>query len=483
MRRHALAGLTAALLLIRPAHIMVGADTAPYTIVDLGTSNGAVPVVTGINASGQVSGYATDTQGNTRAVRYSAPGGWALVPGLESITSIANAINSHGDLTGYAITSAGLRAFRYVDGAGVEFIDPLAGGSYTVGMGINASGEVVGYGDTADATRAFRAAPGLPAQQVADLGGAFALGCGINDAGQVVGMGYNAGFVQHAFRAEPDGRVLEVPGFNGAAGTSTACGIDANGRLAGQATVSDGSFHAFLFSGALTNLDTFGAPASTAVAVASGASVGSFTAPDGSSRAFLYTPAAGSVDLNTMLAADSGWTLTDARAINASGQIAGAGMLNGVMRVFLATPPAPSDTKAPTIVSLSASPSVIWPPAHQMVSVTVSVTARDEVDPAPSCGILAITADDGTTSDAVITGPLTALVRATKDDRRDARVYTLTVTCADAAGNASQNGVTVSVAKNGGVARQAVARASHAKGRLLAVAKLKQGKGHGRSRN
>lgn len=472
MRRQALAGLTAGLLLIQPAHIMVGADTAPYTIVDLGTINGAVPVVTGINASGQVSGYATDAEGNTRAVRYTAPGGWAYVPGLDSITSIANGINSAGDLTGYAITSAGLRGFRYVDGAGVQFIEPLAGGTYTVGMAINASGEVVGYGDAADATRPFRAAPGLSAQLVPDLGGTFAIACGINDAGQVVGMGYNAAWVQHAFRAEPDGRLFEVGGFNGASGTSGSCAIDDAGRFAGQASVADGSFHAFVYSTSLTNLDTFGALASNAAGIASGASVGSFTAVDGSSRAFLFTSADGSVDLNTKLAPDSGWTLTDARAINAAGQIAGAGVLNGVMRVFLATPPpAPPDTTAPSIVSVSASPSLIWPPAHQMVNVTVSVSARDNVDPAPSCAITAITADDGTHDDAIITGALTALVRATKSDGRDARVYMLTVTCSDASGNASEGSATVTVSQNGGAAKQAIARAAKAKGRLLAAAR------------
>lgn len=478
MRRHAL-GLTAALLLVQPAHIMVGADTAPYTIIDLGAMNGTVPVVTGINASGQVSGYATDPEGNTRAVRYSAPGGWAFVSGLESLTSIANAINDNGDVTGYAITSAGLRAFRYVDGSGVQFIEPLAGGTYTVGMGINASGEIVGYADTADGTHAFRAASGLPAQLVTDLGGPFSLACGINDAGQVVGMAYNTASVEHAFRTEPDGRVLEVGAFNGAAGTSSACAIDSSGRLAGQATLADGSLHAFLYGTSLENLDTFGSTSSNALAVASGASVGSFAAADGSTRAFLYTPADGSVDLNTKLAADSGWTLTDARAINASGQIAGAGVLNGVMRVFLATPPPDTDTTPPTIAGLSASPSVIWPPAHQMVQVTVSVSALDDKDPAPSCGITTITADDGTSGDAVITGPLTALVRATKDDRRDARVYTLTMGCSDASGNASHADVTVTVAKNGGVAKQAAVRASLAKARLLASAKVKHAKGHG----
>jgi hypothetical protein len=43
-------------------------------------------------------------------------------------------------------------------------------------------------------------------------------------------------------------------------------------------------------------------------------------------------------DLNAVLPSGSGWTLTEARAINARGQIAGTGTLNGISRGFVLTP-------------------------------------------------------------------------------------------------------------------------------------------------
>ena len=43
-------------------------------------------------------------------------------------------------------------------------------------------------------------------------------------------------------------------------------------------------------------------------------------------------------DLNTLLPAYSGWVLTEARAINDHGQIAGVGLFGGHRRAFLLTP-------------------------------------------------------------------------------------------------------------------------------------------------
>jgi len=137
MRRLALAGLTAVLLLAHPAMGPVGADAPLYTVEDLGTIGGFVPTVTGINASGQVSGF-VGTGPDSRAVRFMGSS-WSYVPGLESVTSAAQAINATGDVTGYAMPPAGLRAFRYTGTTGVlQYIEPLANGSYTYGMAINA---------------------------------------------------------------------------------------------------------------------------------------------------------------------------------------------------------------------------------------------------------------------------------------------------------------------------------------------------------
>src|SRR5436190_10882825 len=108
------------LLLVAPSAstLRAGAPTT-YQVEDLGkTSDGFVPTVTGINASGQVSGYVS-VPGGMRAVRYTNGVGWAYLPGLATVYSVATAINDHGDLTGYYFAPAGLRAFSYVDGIGV----------------------------------------------------------------------------------------------------------------------------------------------------------------------------------------------------------------------------------------------------------------------------------------------------------------------------------------------------------------------------
>ena len=55
-------------------------------------------------------------------------------------------------------------------------------------------------------------------------------------------------------------------------------------------------------------------------------------------RAFLWTAAQGVQDLNALIPTDTGWTLTRANAINASGAIVGQGVFQGRRRAFLALP-------------------------------------------------------------------------------------------------------------------------------------------------
>jgi hypothetical protein len=113
------------------------------------------------------------------------------------------------------------------------------------------------------------------------------------------------------------------------------------------------------------------------------------------------------------------------------------------------------DTTPPTIVSITASPSNIWPPNHKMVDVTVTVIATDLVDPAPMSHIVSVSsnqADNGngdgnTTTDWVITGPLTLQLRAERDGSTD-RIYTITIATTDFSGNTAHGTVTVSVSQS-----------------------------------
>ena len=104
------------------------------------------------------------------------------------------------------------------------------------------------------------------------------------------------------------------------------------------------------------------------------------------------------------------------------------------------------DTTAPVITSVTASPASIWPPNKKLVNVTITVEAADLVDPAPIIRIYDITCDEPIgSSDATITGLLTAKLRADRDPHSDGRVYTLHIEVIDASGNRSTATVDVTV--------------------------------------
>jgi hypothetical protein len=111
------------------------------------------------------------------------------------------------------------------------------------------------------------------------------------------------------------------------------------------------------------------------------------------------------------------------------------------------------DMTAPLIVNITATPNVLWPPNHQLVPVTIAVTAIDNVDPGPISRIYAITSNEpvvgagsGTTSfDWQITGQLTVDLRAERSGSGNGRLYTIHIECIDEAGNRSTGIVTVLV--------------------------------------
>ncbi|HEX9365582.1 MAG TPA: hypothetical protein VF921_03085, partial [Vicinamibacterales bacterium] len=272
------------------------------------------------------------------------------------------------------------------------------------------------------------------------IAGTDAMGFGLNAAGQIVGA-FTTGANQHAFRLEADESLTDLGTLDGPSSTSSASAIDADGRVAGNSTLLGGAAtHAFLStSGPLVDIDSLGSSYSAAEAISNGVSVGTFVL-SGVQHAFVHTDVDGTSDLNDHLPSGSGWVLLDAPAVNASGQIAGLGMVGGNLRAFRLTPAASGDTTPPTITSLSASPSSVTPPNHAMVAVAVLVTATDNQDPNPVCTVTAIDGHGAPAADFSITGPLAGSVRAT-----GGAAYTFTVRCSDAAGNAASKSVDVVV--------------------------------------
>jgi len=110
-----------------------------------------------------------------------------------------------------------------------------------------------------------------------------------------------------------------------------------------------------------------------------------------------------------------------------------------------------ADTTAPLIQSCTVSPNVLSSPNHQLVPVTVSVSAVDSCDSTVSRKITSITADETVSpGDIQITGDLTATLAASRNASGPGRVYTITIQCKDSSGNASTTTVTVSVPKGSG---------------------------------
>jgi hypothetical protein len=114
------------------------------------------------------------------------------------------------------------------------------------------------------------------------------------------------------------------------------------------------------------------------------------------------------------------------------------------------------DTIPPVITQAAVSPSLLWPPFHQMVPVQVSATATDLCGPA-TWKITSISSSEAvnapgsgnTSPDWQITGPHTASLRAERSGITGPRIYTITIVAVDGSGNLSQpKTVTVTVPHN-----------------------------------
>jgi HYR domain-containing protein len=112
-----------------------------------------------------------------------------------------------------------------------------------------------------------------------------------------------------------------------------------------------------------------------------------------------------------------------------------------------------NDAESPVVSAAAATPNTLWPPEHQMVPITVNYTATDNCS--VGC-VLTVTSNepadglgDGDTSpDSQVIDPHHVLVRSERSAKGTGRIYTITVTCADPAGNTIVRTTTVKVPKS-----------------------------------
>ncbi|PWU21908.1 MAG: hypothetical protein C5B50_00515 [Verrucomicrobia bacterium] len=118
---------------------------------------------------------------------------------------------------------------------------------------------------------------------------------------------------------------------------------------------------------------------------------------------------------------------------------------NGTNSASCATTVTVVDTIPPTIVSVSATPNVLWPPNHKWVTIHVSAVVTDPCD-ATTWKIISVASNEAvlghgsghTSPDWLITGDHTVQVRSERaGNDKSGRIYTITIQATDVSGNVS----------------------------------------------
>ncbi|MBI2826893.1 MAG: hypothetical protein HYX69_19635 [Planctomycetia bacterium] len=373
------------------------ADAAPraYYVTDLGTLGGTDSRGWGLNAGGQVAGYAATTDDATvDAFLWTPTSPNATTGTIKDLGTLGGTyawgvgINGNGQVAGVSATTgdaaehATLWSPTTPGGTNGTLYDlGTLGGTYSQANGVNASGQVAGYSDMPGDvdSHAFMWKPTTPGgaagamYDLGSLGGPFTIAWDINNSGQVAGSSDTTEITyesSHAFLWQPTtpngtgGTINDLGTLGGS--SSDGNGINNAGQVTGSSrTTDDVAVHAFRWtpsipgstSGTMQDIGTLGGLNSYGYAVSAAGNVVGMSEVDAqvsnNTHAFLYASDTGMVDLNTLVDSFSGWELLDAYDINDAGQIAGQGLINGEYHAYLLTPLIAGDVNHDGIVDVS----------------------------------------------------------------------------------------------------------------------------------
>ena len=347
--------------------------TPIYTVVDLGSLGvGSISAATALNSSGHAAGWSVTATQSMQA--FQSSGGGIAQALASSSPGRAQGINDSGQIVGTRYDADGnAEAVRWsADGLAVS---GLGGGVDSYAMAINANGSVVGAANG----RAVRFTDSGPVN--IPVSGTWSTANAVNAWGAVAGTTQSRYGQFQAFTAGPAGGAATLIGSLGG-GASYGQAINSTGLVAGGSTTVRGYLHAFLYArGKLQDLGTLGGGNSNSSAYGvddEGRVVGYSQDAAGDSRAFLFEN--GQMrDLNQLIAADMGWRLSEASAINNNGQIVGFGMKNGVQHAFRLDPIAmafASSARAALVQDIAApSPSLAIPEPSALLLFTAAGAA------------------------------------------------------------------------------------------------------------
>jgi hypothetical protein len=218
---------------------------------------------------------------------------------------------------------------------------------YGNAFGINDSGNAVGdftniHNDPLSAEEWLNdsgSTVNLPGLAGSPYGGAAAA---INNSGTIVGSAYTSTGGFEAVTYSPSAPAQPLPAPIGSTGTEALALSQHNGYIVGDAILSNGTYAAAQFgpgSASATLPDLSGTNNCSAAGVnSSGMAVGNcYTAGQTNSTAVLWQSGA-ATNLNSLIAANTGWVLEQATGVNDIGQISGFGTYNGNVNAFTLTP-------------------------------------------------------------------------------------------------------------------------------------------------
>jgi probable HAF family extracellular repeat protein len=331
----ALALVVVLLALLAPVLSPVVAAPPPgYTIIDLGTLPGfGASYANDLNDANQVTGYVDQCTGDNcgpHSFLYER-GQIRDLGAPEGVTQQGSkgiAINSSGQVLA-ELESSSIGGFIYDRGM-LTNVD-----HFLFLEDLGESGQVIGWSGGGQGTYSWLWQGGTT--QLLDSGNrAVTRAYRINARGQIVGEGGSStNPYLHALLWD-GGAPIDL-GLLPGGGYSAAYAINDAGDIAGIGNAGD-EVHLILWRGG-QRLDLGIFASKPADINENDQIVGQFqaTSDPGSQHAFLWRDGA-HYDLNTLLPADSGWTLQAAQAINNAGYIAGYGIHNGQPRAFLLRP-------------------------------------------------------------------------------------------------------------------------------------------------
>jgi probable HAF family extracellular repeat protein len=312
----------------------VGWAGAVYNITDLGTLGGNTSMAYAVNDSGHTVGTATSVFGNMNAMSF----GVALPGGAGASESSAWGVNNTDQISGTQYING--QAYSTVWNNGTP---QLIAGAGSYATGINQNGDVAGMLTSAGGQgEAFITANGTLLPLGVLPGSSWSSAYAINNSDQAAGYAQSGGAMRAFVWSVQNGYAM-LGGLGGA--NSYAMAINDSGEVAGHAQTASGYLHAVVWNnGTVRDLGTLDGGNSYAYGLDNAGDVVGYSGSD----AFLYQNGV-MLDLNNLIDPASGWTLTQAYAINSLGEIAGAGLFDGVEHAYLL------DAAPPTAVSTGAS--------------------------------------------------------------------------------------------------------------------------------